>query len=63
MRDTPVRIKGRGPEKPRNSSTVSIKYIYIYVVMFDGKVYHRHFNLTPYMNAGFYNKIDKIDVL
>ncbi len=30
--------------------------------MFDGNIHRRHFNFAPYMNAGFYNKIDKIDV-
>ncbi len=59
MRDTPVRIKGRNPEKLRNSSNVSIKYLYIYDVMFDGNIYRRHLNLTPYVNAGLYNKIDE----
>ncbi len=48
--------KGRDPETLRNSSNVSIKYLYIYDVMFDGNIYRRHLNLTPYVNAGFYNK-------
>jgi hypothetical protein len=59
VRDTPVRIKGRDPETLRNSSNVSIKYLYIYDVMFDGNIYRRHLNLTPYVNAGVYNKIDE----
>jgi hypothetical protein len=59
VRDTPVRIKGRDPETLRNSSNVSIKYLYTYDVIFDGNIYRRHLNLTPYVNAGLYNKIDE----
>ncbi len=59
MRDTPVRTKGRDPETLRNSCNVSIKYLYIYDVMFDGNIYRRHLNLTPYVIAGVYNKIDE----